>query len=172
MRVYDYKHDTIERLCKEIKDGVNATTTNFSDSTARGTLSGTKLLKKDNDNLGISLSREQMQAINIPRTQQSLAAYGWLKCHFELVGDDMPNKDEVHLEPCNRTEIDAEYLSDMVADAFSFVEPLTYERFCFLWDEVFPFVKIRMFKAVTGKCFCCAKLSDAMKKHKSERFRE
>ena len=34
MRVYDYKHDTIERLCREIKDGVNATSTNFSDSTA------------------------------------------------------------------------------------------------------------------------------------------
>ena len=128
MRVYDYNHDTIQRLCREIKHGVNTTTAIFSDSTAGGTLSGTKLLTKDNDDLGILLSQAQVRAINIPGTQQSLAEYGWVKCHFKLVWDHMPNKDAVHLEPCNRTVIYAEYPSDMVADALCFVEPLTYEH--------------------------------------------
>ena len=72
MRVYEYKYDIKEHMCREMKDGVNATTANFSDSTARGTLKATILSKKDNNNLSISLSRTQVQS------------YGWLKCDFEL----------------------------------------------------------------------------------------
>jgi len=118
--------------------------------------------------LGINLSREQVQAMKIPNGPQSLACYAWMSDYFQMMGDSMPNMDEVHLEPIDIKEIYEEYLDDAKSTGF---EALNTTNFTKIWRNLFPHVKIREFKAVTGKCSTCAKLSDARKLYKDREQR-
>ena len=87
----------------------------------------------------------------------TLAAYAWMLQYFKLVGDFIPNAGgEIHLEPITIVEIHKEYADDMTRGDVDF---MNVQRFGSLWLNCFKHVKIREFKAVSGKCDCCAKLS-------------
>ena len=82
----------------------------------------------------------------------------------------MPNTDgEIHLEPIQICEVYEEYVSDM-----TFLEevPLSRSAFCNMWRGCFAHVKIRAYKAVSGKCTTCAKLSQLRRQAKSKDDRE
>ena len=96
-------------------------------------------------------------------------ARAWMSVFFAMVGDQIPNSNEIHLETQEKLEIWAEYVWDM----FHLFEDnaLCYSKFLDLWDTVFPHVKIRVYKDVTGKCTVCAVLSDLRKKFHSRAMR-
>jgi hypothetical protein len=129
-----------------------------------------KSLKKYAKLRGSYISDEQVAAMVIPNTTASLACYAWMHDHFELVGDAMPNLDgEIHLEPTEMKTIWQEYHDDMV---LSDTLVLQFDAFSSIWNVCFQHVKIREFKAVTGKCETCAKLSEGRRTYRDARRRQ
>ena len=100
---------------------------------------------------------------------QALSCFGWMHFFFALVGDSMPNLDEVHLEPIYIHEIWKEYKEDMVSVSNEYVDVSTFGK---LWLCCFPHVKIREHKAVGLKCNTCAVLSDLRRTFKDQASRE
>ena len=85
--------------------------------------------------------------------------FSWMHYHFSLVGDTVPNSHgELHLEPIERHEVHDEYKLDM--DAYK-LHSMSLSYFEQMWHMCFPYVRIREFKNVTGKCEACAFLSNA-----------
>jgi hypothetical protein len=108
--------------------------------------------------------------MRIPNTEVALATYGWMQNYFKLVGDFQPNRDnEIHLEPCTVKSIYDEYVFDMDQELYEEKTTsnrgfkLQFSSFCEFWKLIFPTVRIREFKAVSGKCDVCAKLSELRK---------
>jgi hypothetical protein len=90
--------------------------------------------------------------------------------HFQLMGDYYPNcGGEIHLEPCYIVEIYGEYFQSLEAAG---IKVVNVDQFASLWTNCFPYVKIREFKAVSGKCHCCSKLSVMRRTFKSQQDRE
>lgn len=107
--------------------------------------------------------------IQVPNSPTSLNCYCWMDHYFELVGDKIPNSDgEIHLEPTDMRSIWKEYLIDMRHAGERF---LCYSAFNNMWNHCFPYVKIREFKAVTGKCSTCTLLSHARRTHRDRERR-
>ena len=107
----------------------------------------------------ITMSHEELSAIHLPRSGPSLNLYIWLEEFFKFVGDHMPNVGEIHLDNATvKLSVYNKYKEDTLLYQFS---PLSYNRFCEIWNLCFPYVKIREYKGVTGKCFSCTALSDA-----------
>jgi hypothetical protein len=88
---------------------------------------------------------------------------------FGLMGDSMPNSDEIHLEPIYIHEVWSEYKMDMESISTSYLDVSTFGK---LWLACFPHVKIREHKAVGLKCSTCALLSDLRKSLKDQPSRE
>jgi hypothetical protein len=90
--------------------------------------------------------------------------------HFDLIGCAAPNLDgEIHLEPMHVKEVHEEYKETMLDAGIPIVGANTFSS---IWYHCFEHVKIREFKAVSGKCQCCANLSSMRKTFKSQRDRE
>jgi len=113
----------------------------------------------------LPISREQIQAMRLSNGPQSLGCYAWMQEFFKMMGDSMPNVDEIHLEPIEVKEIYAEYVDDAKSSGSEWLCP---SSFVTVWKNLFSHVKIREFKAVSGKCSTCAKLSDARKMYKDQ----
>jgi hypothetical protein len=64
---------------------------------------------------------------------------------------------------CGRAEIYAEYLETRSG---TMIEAVSKSRFMTLWKQHFDNVKIREYKAVTGKCMVCAQLSNDRRMYK------
>jgi hypothetical protein len=111
-----------------------------------------------------------------------LYAYGWMDFYFKCMGDYEPNTNgEIHLDYILVYEIYKEYAAEMIEigrDMVSASEEesakfvLDLNSFGTLWRECFPHVKIREYKAVTGKCDTCAKLSKARRQTRCKKTRE
>lgn len=88
---------------------------------------------------------------------------------FGLMGDQMPNSQEVHLEPIFVHEVWDEYKRDQISVFNEYVCVSTFGK---LWESCFPHVKIREHKAVGMKCNICAVLSDLRSTFKDQANRE
>jgi len=71
----------------------------------------------------------------------------WLQQYFKAMGDEMPNSNEIHLEPIAMSEIWTEYKMSKIDVGCQY---LSFSAFEALWRNCFPHVKIRRYKAVTG----------------------
>jgi hypothetical protein len=96
------------------------------------------------------LDPEEVRVGLMPNGQMHHLAKAWMSVFFQMVGDQIPNSNEIHLETQDKLEIWAEYVWDM--HFLGEYEALCYTKFLELWDLVFPHVRIRVYKAVTGKC--------------------
>ena len=76
------------------------------------------ILKRSLDDLArgskIKLNHDQIAAMQLLNTCQSLSMFGWMDHFFHSVGDRPPNcNDEIHLEPITQNEIWYDYKMDM-----------------------------------------------------------
>jgi hypothetical protein len=142
----------------------------INDKSAFTSESFRKLLVKNLKHRGRELSQEQWAALTIPHTVNALACYSWMDCWFRSIGDLIPNSSnlEIHLEPQDIKEIWDEYRLDMEHRS---LEHLQYDAFCKLWVCCFSYVKIREYKAVSGKCNTCALLSYARRTRRDPKAR-
>ena len=81
-------------------------------------------------------------------TQANSNTVEWLETYFDLCGDFQPNHNEIHLDTAKYIDIYTEYVADFEADH---EVPLEYKTWRQVWLDVFPYVSIRQYKAVSGK---------------------
>ena len=171
MLTYDIKHWYLENLCSQIKKGVVNSQKPLNDATP---------VVAHNDFIhkfelvalkhGVTVSRNQLCAIQLPNTVDSIHTFGWLNFYFNMVGDLIPNSDnQIHLEPTLVQDIYAEYSHFMTAQDLN---SLGRTQFAKLWQTCFPHVSIREYKAVTGKCDTCAKLSSLRRELRDTKGRQ
>ncbi len=80
-----------------------------------------------------------------------------------------PNANEVHIDPIDIKEVWNLYKTDTVVASEEKV--YGYEAFTKIWRDVFPKVKIREYKNVTGKCEVCDACKNLMASSKSKALR-
>lgn len=160
----------VDNIVREIKQGKQNSMTKFSDR-SKVELSMLPGLRKLANGFGLYISSKQVAAAKLPNSPTVLTAYGWMARHFALIGDSAPNSEEIHLEPIHIVEVYGEHVMDMEAAGIPHVNVDTFAN---IWTNCFDHVhvKIREFKAVSGKCQCCANLSTLRRTFKSQRDRE
>jgi hypothetical protein len=115
-QVYDIGHRFLDDIRVSVKNQrlQRSADVPFSDKTSYvDSKLFVKQLEKRCKQMGNPLSYAQVAAILIPNTTASLSCFSWMKGHFDLVGDSMPNSEEIHLEPILLREIYEEYKDDM-----------------------------------------------------------
>jgi hypothetical protein len=168
MNSYGLTKYTLDTLCSFVKSGKKSGETVLNDK-SNVVASDERHFKEIIEYAalqGIKLSIEQLAALQIPNTPIALETYSWMSFYFSMVGDSIPNSNnEIHLEPTSVLSIYDEYKTEMLIDEDNTSkEYYSLVDFSKLWKLCFPYVKIREFKAVTGKCNTCAHLSDCRRK--------
>lgn len=156
MNTYGCSHGYIDGIVKDIKEGVRSYDRACSDKNRRVSLSFTSHLVNIASYHGVTLTRKQIQAMTVPNTVESLSAFAWMSTFFDVAGEQQPNIDEIHLDPCSVDHIWEEYRCVMEDAKQDYIK---YSHFLHIWKQCFPHVKVREYKAVTGKCRTCAALS-------------
>ncbi len=112
VQCYECAHGYLDEICASIKRGEDSTVPNLGDNTAAYVYSDTfkSALTEMARSEYIFLNHEQIAALQIPNTVQSLSCYAWMSSFFKLTGDVMPNSIEIHLEACEIKEIHAEVI--------------------------------------------------------------
>jgi hypothetical protein len=159
----------LDNLISEIKSGIVVASSplNYRSNLSLGAIDE---MKKVADKMGLSLSPEQLGTIGMSNTLEMLTLASWMKEYFHTCGDTTPNRNrEIHLEPVEKKAIYEEYRADLF---FNLQTPLSFSSFNRCWNTVFPFVKIREFKSVSGKCLICSILSDLRRSTKDHATRQ
>jgi hypothetical protein len=93
----------------------------------------------------------------------------WFTEYFHENGDFEPNKLENHLDLCELKDIydiyvrEIQYLYRMGSVSAGEKYLVSYQEFSRTWNSVFPWVKIREYKAVSGKCWTCFYINEIRK---------
>jgi hypothetical protein len=159
----------VDNIVREIKKGNENSMPILSDRSKieLGMLPGLSKIAKG---FGLHLSVQQVAAAKLPNSPTVLTAYGWMARHFDLIGDMVPNSGgEIHLEPIQIVDVYHEHVMDMEVAGIPYVGVDTFAN---IWKNCFEHVKIREYKAVSGKCQCCANLSTLRRTFKSQKDRE
>ncbi len=161
---YEIGHTYLDNLCAAVKRGTRIIEPDFQDDSPATQDKFIQNLNALANSFGVQLSPQQIGALRVPNTVASLSCFAWMSSFFDAVGDRQPNHCEIHLEPTDIKEVHMEY-HDAISDAGEDV--LEYTSFLHMWATCFPHVKIREYKAVSGKCKTCALLSEARRKQLS-----
>jgi hypothetical protein len=94
----------------------------------------------------VEISDEQLAHIACSETSLTFSTRVWMQAYFNLTGDQITNRAEIHLDPVTKKEIWSEYKSDMI-DLFH-EDFVSYPQFTRIWKIAFPNVKIRVYKQV------------------------
>ena len=88
----------------------------------------------------------------------------WFFDHHE---DTSPNEPlTTYIDLCDKKDVFAIYINEMKIHykdltAFDGVsDHVDYDTFCNIWKNVFYWVKIRVYKSVSGKCWTCFEIND------------
>lgn len=154
----------LEVLIAKVKGGDRNSSRELEDSRPAVQSVFLKNLTTLAETFDIELTPLQLAALVVPNTVASLSCFAWMQSFFDAVGDKQPNHSEIHLEPTEVKTVHSEY-HQVISDAGEPV--LEYTAFLNMWDSCFKHVKIREFKAVTGKCKTCTLLSEARRKQLS-----
>jgi hypothetical protein len=84
----------------------------------------------------------------------------WMHDTFKKIGDHNPTRKEIHLDYGKKIGIYNLYQSTFRNYNIPETSIISPQRFNELWTLIFPFVKTRKYKAVTGKCKFCSKLTE------------
>lgn len=107
MQCYDCSHNLLDSICASLKKDEVVVQPMLHDKT--GAYEYSAVFKRQLNHMaqktGRFLNHDQIAALQIPNTLQSLSCYAWMSSYFELAGDKIPNKDEVHLETGTLTAI-------------------------------------------------------------------
>lgn len=159
----------LDELCLSIKQHVRTAEQALNDSSPSLGTPFVKNLIALAESFNIDLTVDQLAALTVPNTVTALECFAWMRSFFDAVGDKQPTGGrfrggEIHLEPTSILRVHGEYVIN-VQDAGE--NTLSYAAFLSMWTTCFPHVKIREYKAVSGKCKTCTLLSEARRKHLS-----
>jgi len=77
----------------------------------------------------------------------------WLKNHFELYGDKMPNRDEIHLYVMTKRTIYDQYKREKESEGSKICAESKFNE---LWQAIYPTCLARDYTDIPGKCETCA----------------
>lgn len=124
-------------------------------------------VKKIAERHNLQLNRDELGAAVLPSGEGSVNCFVWLKQYLSNCGDDQPNRDESHLDHITKNEVYKDYLLDLQQGENDDRATVTYSTFVKIWNDCLPYVKIREYKACSGKCEMCCRLSVLMKQNKT-----
>ena len=168
MEAWGFNESLRKVLCENIKSGVVKTAHAITDRYSAVSGDFSKLVEscglKD-----VITHPEKLNIAKLPNTEAAHYCYNWLENHFNLSGDNEPNSDEIHLDPVDKKEIYAEYANEAIIYKTKRVKKTQFNK---IWRDCFPHVKIRKYKACSGKCAVCAELSIQTRKQKTRKAME
>jgi len=141
----------LETLAREYKQGAKSSSRALNDSSH--SCSTSKAAKSALENSGLEVTEDRLKVMVLAGTMESRECYEWMEDYFNIAGDHMPNSKEIHLENMKILTLYNKYLKEAI------FPPLSYKAWRNIWTELFPHVKIREFKQVTGKCQTCTLLT-------------
>lgn len=108
---------------------------------------------KDNNLEILPENRERALSKDDP---SHIECVSWFKDFFHFSGDHMPNiaGGGIQIENQLYSDLYNLYLKEVV------FKPVCYKEWERIWADIFPHVKMRMYKQVSGKCNTCAALAD------------
>ena len=122
---------------------------------------------KMKNRFGIELNENEKCTLSMPESKSNFAmmtardeCIAWLELYFETGAEEQPNRfQQRHLRQASITKklLWEKYAAEIRAIPDS-PKPLKYEKFCKVWRESFPNVKIQKFVAVQTKCHTCSYL--------------
>jgi len=86
-------------------------------------------------------------------SDEQTECYFWFEDYFKFAGDHMPNSKEIHLDNQPLFRLYNMYKTECLG------ESVDYTRWRSIWNDLFPHVKMRVFKSVSGKCLTCGMLT-------------
>lgn len=92
----------------------------------------------------------------------------WFKEFFEDCADCAPNRKQQQIELVEKREIWERYKFEII-DTFAQPTFLDYNSWLNIWNTVFPNVRIRRYKQVTGKCWTCHWINEGRETNKNNR---
>jgi hypothetical protein len=137
----------------------------YNDKTYHGSLSYDTTLKAMMD-VGVG----QVDAMLMARagmtrnTEVSQMAVEWFEEYFYDHADPAPNRLEWHLDLCDKKDMWKVYWNEMYA-LYGCADSASYSDWLDVWNNVFPWVKLRVYKQVSGKCWVCFRINDLRKRH-------
>jgi hypothetical protein len=145
----------LDGFADELKRGLKEVDSEVLGDKSRPAMSYAEMQKMA-ERHGLDLDTRHIQAAIMPKSREALLAFVWLELYFNQYKDHVPNAaGEIHLDPIEKKTIWEEYVRD-ITEWYPGEQYYSYSKLLELWDLLFPFVAIRVYKAVTGKCNCCA----------------
>ena len=158
MEAWGFNESLRKVLCHDAKKGLTKTAHAFTDRYSAVHLEYCdigKLVESCNLTRVIT-NPEKLTIAFIPNTEASFHCHNWLENYFNLCADDQPNLNEKHLDPVHKNDVYLEYKNEAILYN---LKPLSMTQFRRQWKKGFSHVKIRKYKACSGKCSICAELS-------------
>jgi len=136
----------LETLARDYKNGTTDGSKAFGDRShsSQSREDAIKALKNSN----LEVTEERLKVILLPNTSEAIECYHWMKDYFNIAGDHMPNSKEIHLENTPLIRLFETYKRENV-----FL--LSFSSWREIWKNLFPHVKMRMYKQVSF-IFVCA----------------
>ena len=157
----------IKTLRSQVKSGVVKSCHAMSDRYSA--VSGDVLKLLESTGLDDVVNPDRLGIALLPNTEPAIHLYSWLDNHFKLSGDFQPNTGEIHLDPVEKKEVYEEYVNEAT---LCDLQPQSLTQFCKIWKDCFSNVKIRKYKACTGKCAICADFTVYSREHKTRKAME
>jgi hypothetical protein len=96
----------------------------------------------------------------VPNSYSAKICVAWMHDTFKKIGDHNPTRKEIHLDYGKKIGIYNMYQGTLRSFNIPETNIVSYNRFNEIWALIFPFVKTRKYKSVTGKCKFCSKLTE------------
>ena len=156
LNAWGFRDSLRKRLCREIKDNRMKSAHAFTDRFSAVDYCDVQKLVESCNLQSVITNPEKLNIAFIANTEASFYCHNWLENYFNLCADDQPNLNEKHLDPVHKKDVYLEYEHEAILYN---IKPLSITRFRRAWKTGFPHVKIRKYKACSGKCYICAELS-------------
>jgi len=131
---YSTSRTTMLAVVKELKSGAVEAAPSFRVNQSVSPILIAAIIRSAGS-CGKELSAAQLGLLQIPNTYDSVSCYSWMNNYFNL-------------EPITIKEVWTEYVEDMMLVKEGYIRT---KAFGSMWAHCFPYVRIREFKAVTGK---------------------
>jgi hypothetical protein len=94
----------------------------------------------------------------VPNSYSAKMCVAWMHDTFRKIGDHNPMRKEIHLDYGKKIGVYQLFQGTLRNLNIPEINIVSCRRFNELWAMIFPFVKTRKYKAVTGKCKFCTKV--------------
>lgn len=90
-----------------------------------------------------------------PNGDTKMTAVVWMENYFVLAADKAPNRLESYVSESSKKDVHKSYVDEISLRGEKTVD---FSTFVNLWNTIYPYVKLRSWVNVMGKCDTCAEI--------------